>query len=62
MGLTLVKELGMQYATPDSKHKRKMALYECSGCGEQSKRQVASVKAGYTHWCIDCGIKQRKNK
>jgi len=60
--LIFIKELGMQYATENSKHKRKMAIYECSGCGKRKKRPMSVIKAGYTNWCVECGNKAKRGK
>jgi len=59
MALILIRELGMRYPTENSKHKRKMAVYRCSGCGKENARQVAQIKSGYTNWCVTCGIKNK---
>jgi len=62
MALVLVRELGMMYQTPQSKVKRRLAVYRCSGCDEEGIRQMAVVKAGYTNWCVACGIEKQRSK
>lgn len=48
--LVLLKDLGMQYATSKSKHKRRFGLYKCF-CGNEFNTTTVSVKNGNTKSC-----------
>ncbi len=58
--LTFIKELGMLYATPKSKLKRKYILVLCSGCSKEHKIQYGQFKAGYTEYCQLCSKLAKK--
>ena len=59
--LTFIKDLGMVYATPKSKVKRRKYLVLCSGCNKEHEIQAGQFKAGYTEYCKDCSL-ERKGK
>ncbi len=59
--LTLVKDLGMEYPTPKARQRTRMGMYLCSGCNKEHKFRKPQIKAGFTNWCKECGMKY-KNK
>ena len=57
--LTKIKDLGMLYATPHSKVKRRHYMVLCSGCNKEHRIQTSQFKAGWTNWCVECGNKHK---
>ena len=47
----LLEDLGMLYATKDSKKRRRFGLYKCGFCGEEFKTMLHNVKRGYIKSC-----------
>ncbi len=60
--MTLVKDLGMQYPTANSKRKYRYGLYICPDCNSETKAQTTSVKRGQTKRCSSCGGKLSASK
>jgi hypothetical protein len=54
----LIKNLGMMYATKNSKERKRFGLYKCGFCGEEFRTQTSRVKNGYTKSC-GCHKKRR---
>ena len=48
---TLIKDLGMMYATKNSKKKKRFGVYKCGFCGEEFRTQINNVKSGETKSC-----------
>ena len=53
--VTLIKDLGMKYATDNSKSKKRFGLYECPHCCVKFEAMVTNVKGGKTTKCRGCG-------
>ena len=53
----LLEDLGMMFATKDSKRKYRFGLYKCGFCGEEFRTQITSVKNGDTK---SCGCHRRR--
>ena len=47
----LLEDLGMLYATENSKKKTRFGLYKCGFCGEEFRTQFHNVKSGHTKSC-----------
>ena len=47
----LIEDLGMMYATKDSKYKHRFGLYICGFCGNEFKTVIANVKRKHTNSC-----------
>ena len=47
----LLEDLGMLYATEESKRKSRFGLFECPYCGKEFKTVIASVKRGDVRGC-----------
>jgi hypothetical protein len=47
----LIEDLGMMYATKDSKYKFRFGLYRCGLCGNEFKTVIANVKRKHTNSC-----------
>ena len=56
MSLELIEDLGYQYATLNSKNKRKYGIFKCY-CGTEFRTQIDKVKSGHTK---SCGCYYRK--
>ena len=54
----LIKDLGMMYATEDSKQKTRFGIYKCGFCGTKFRASINSVKRGNTKSC-GCYHKRR---
>ena len=60
--LTLKTDLGQQYATPNSTHKTRFGLYDCS-CGSTDNRiNTSMVKTGIITECNDCKHQMLESK
>lgn len=55
--MKLIKDLGMQYPTKNSKQRHKYGLYECPDCGNHTRVMTHSVKKGLSQRCKECGMK-----
>ena len=42
----LIEDLGMMYATENSKRKFRFGLYKCGFCGEEFRTQIKVLKEG----------------
>ena len=60
--LTYIKDLGMQYATKNSRQRNHFGLYLCSGCDKEFRFKTAQIKMGLTNWCKTCGMKQENKE
>ena len=58
----LIEDLGMMFATEDSKHKRRFGLYKCGFCGTKFKACTPSVKFGNIKSCGCYSIKKVKER
>lgn len=56
--MKLIKDLGMQYATENSKRKYRFGLFECPICLKHIKINVHSVNSGHTTKCRRCSTKK----
>lgn len=45
--MKMIEDLGMQYATPNSKRKTHFAIYECPYCGKHFRACIIDVKRQY---------------
>ncbi len=52
----LVKDLGMQYPTPESNVKKRYAIFICHHCKEEYRVRVTSIKNNITKMCQSCGV------
>lgn len=52
--MKLIKDLGMQFATANSKRKRRYGLYECPSCGSEIRVVQTDVKRGNSTQCKPC--------
>jgi hypothetical protein len=57
----LIKNLGMMFATKNSKQKTRFGLYKCGFCGEEFRTQISNVKNGSTKSC-GCYMKRRASE
>ena len=57
----LVEDLGMIFATEDSKWKTRFGLYKCGFCGEEFRTQTSLIKNGNTKSC-GCYQKRRASE
>ncbi len=48
---TLIEDLGMMFATEESKRKIRFGIYKCGFCGKEFKTQTSSIKNGSTKSC-----------
>ena len=55
--ITFIKDLGMMFATEDSKKKARYGLYKCGFCGTEFRTQINNVKNGNTKSC-GCYVKK----
>ena len=53
----LIEDLGLMFATKDSKRKYRFGIYKCGFCGEEFRTQINSVKNGDTK---SCGCHRRR--
>ena len=53
----LIEDLGMMFATENSKKKVRYGLYKCGFCGNNFRTQISRVKGGYTK---SCGCYQKR--
>ena len=54
----LIEDLGMMFATEDSKQKKRFGIYKCGFCGDEFRTQILKVKSGNTKSC-GCYQKQK---
>ena len=54
----LIEDLGMMYATENSKERKRFGMYECGFCGNKFRTQTSFVKSGHTKSC-GCYNKRR---
>jgi hypothetical protein len=54
----LIKNLGMMYATKNSKERKRYGIYKCGFCGNEFRTQTSLVKNGNTKSC-GCYNKRR---
>ena len=54
----LLEDLGMMFATENSKHKRRYGIYKCGFCGEEFRALTSEIKSGHTKSC-GCYKKRR---
>ena len=47
----LLEDLGMIFATKDSKERKRFGMYECGFCGTEFKTQTSNIKKGNTKSC-----------
>lgn len=52
--IELIKDLGMQFATPNSKKKSRFAIFKCKQCKKEVTKSVLSVKTGNSILCKSC--------
>ena len=57
----LVEDLGMMYATKDSRERKRFGIYECGFCGNKFRTQTSFVKSGHTKSC-GCYQKRRASE
>ena len=57
----LVEDLGMMFATKNSKHKVRFGIYKCGFCGNEFKAQVQHINSGNTKSC-GCYQKRRMSE
>ena len=55
--LLLVEDLGMIFATEESKRKTRFGIYKCGFCGNEFKAQVQHINSGAT---ISCGCYNKR--
>ena len=55
----LLEDLGMRFATENSKHKSRYGLYQCQYCGNSFKGLSSHIKSGHTR---SCGCQSTKYK
>ena len=54
----LIEDLGMMFATKNSKERKRFGMYKCGFCGVEFKAHTSSVKFGNTNSC-GCYQKQK---
>ena len=54
---TLIEDLGMIYATEDSKQKRKFGIYKCGFCGTNFKANTYHINNGHS---MSCGCYKKR--
>ena len=47
----LIEDLGMEYATENSKRKQHYGMFKCQYCGKEFKAQLGDVNSGHTRSC-----------
>ena len=57
----LIEDLGMMFATENSKHKRRYGIYKCGFCGEEFRALTSEIKSGHTKSC-GCYNKRRASE
>ena len=57
----LLEDLGMMFATENSKHKRRFGIYKCGFCGSNFKANTHDIKNGRTKSC-GCYQKRRASE
>ncbi len=60
--MKLIRDLGMQYATENSKQKSRYGLYECPICYSKVRTQTAHVKNRVSTKCKSCSSKKKLTK
>ena len=60
--LKIIKDLGVQYATPKSKDKTRFILFECPECNKPFKATPCKVKSLVIKCCGECGNARHSNK
>lgn len=59
--MKLIKDLGMELPTPNSKQKQRYGIYMCPKCGEEFRTQHRYVKEGRSTQCKTCGQSTKGN-
>lgn len=59
--MELIKDLGMEYPTPNSKQKQRYGIYKCPKCNKEIRTQHRYVKEGRSTQCKNCGQVSRGN-
>ncbi len=59
--MKLIKDLGMEFPTPDSAQKQRYGIYECPKCKTSFRTQQRYVKTGRSTQCKTCGRASRGN-
>ena len=60
--MKLIKDMGMQFATENSKTKLRHGVYECPSCFKHFRCATSNVKRGNTKSCRKCGSKVTAKK
>lgn len=60
-GLKIIKDLGMQYPTKNSKGKKRFSIFQCK-CGDEFRAIVPNVKRGSTNSCGCYKVEKTKQK
>lgn len=60
--MKLIEDLGMVYATQNSKNKLRHGIYECPVCSKHFRVATANVKRGNTTKCRECSYKHIAKK
>ena len=59
--ITFIEDLGLMYATENSKIKHRYGLYKCGFCGTEFKARTGNIKNGNTKSC-GCYVKKSKSE
>lgn len=57
IGMKMIEDLGMMYATKKSKRKERFGMFECPVCGKRFKTRTVLAKNGYIKSCGCVGLK-----
>ena len=59
--MTIVKDLGMEYATSKSTQKRRFTLFECTNCNDTFRSQTNTAKRLNISICDNCRLNNLSN-
>ena len=60
--MKLLKDLGMEYPTENSKTRRRFGIYECPNCNKEFRADTYNVRTNTSTQCSTCGIKSTNKK
>lgn len=60
--LKIIQDLGLEYATPESKSKTRFIIFECPTCNKPFRAQPSKVLKGTTTMCGPCGYAKHTPK